>query len=122
MKSCRIAIGLAIAAATAAGCGGDAAGDGLAVDRSTFAEEDRLWPFAVDDGQLHCEDGLVYFQTPTGETYGLNGPAIESGEYAPPDPIWLDAPQADDEDGAGEADLSGKAPLDDVIELGEQEC
>lgn len=119
----RIVLGVAAAALTgsAAACGGSGEGDGAPVSRASFEDDDLVWPFSLEEGTLHCEDGAVSFQARTGEVYGVNGVAIESGDYAAPDPIWLDASQADGEDGQAEL-LTGKAPLDDMIELGEQEC
>lgn len=102
-----------------AGCGGDSSGDGLPVTRSEFEEQDLQWPFSLEEGSLHCDDGQVYFQARTGESYAVNQAAMESGDYAHPDPIWIDAPEEEDSEGAS---VPGKIPLADMAEYGEQEC
>ena len=45
------------------------------------------WPLSVNAGYLGCEGSAVWFATPGGVTYAVNGAA--HGRYKPIEPIWL---------------------------------
>ncbi|QVQ50434.1 DUF2511 domain-containing protein [Spiractinospora alimapuensis] len=126
MQIKRVTVGASVAVlaalATACGEGGDG---GASVTRAAFEDDGLDWPFSVEEGSLHCDDGAVFFRARSGEQYAVNEAAVESDSYAAPDPIWLDTGQAEgdsEEDGDEGMALSPKVPLDDMIELGEEEC
>jgi hypothetical protein len=79
-----------VAALAAAGCDSGSSGSSSDahsknISRTTF---DGTWPFTVDHGTLACDPPqAVTFTDPSGNTYGVNGSALDAGE-ADVKPIW----------------------------------
>lgn len=50
---------------------------GVPVDRDTFQEYGLQWPLTVHHGHIVRDGNSIYFRSPDGATWALNGPARE---------------------------------------------
>lgn len=108
------------AATLVVACGDDGeSGAGVTISRAQFEQDDLVWPFAVDEAVLRCEQSAVIV-TIEGTDYAANGVAL-SRDF--PNVV---AVQLDDEELAGqlseESDVEPKVSLSDVTQTGLDMC
>ena len=90
--------------------------------KADFERRGLKWPLTVSAGYLGCEGSAVWFATPDGTTYAVNGAA--SGRYKPIEPIWsADQKMMGELKAAG----AGRGPtlrinIGDLIEEGRKLC
>jgi hypothetical protein len=82
--------GFAIAVAS---CGSNAHDGSEQLSREDLGAE---WPLTVEDGELHCDRGIVTF-TADEVTYAVNAAALEATDHPQIDPIWADDPNDDND-------------------------
>ena len=78
----------ALALFASVGCSGGLGSDERLISRVDYGED---WPFTVEEGVLSCNLSEVVF-TAGGVSYGINGSAMGSGNYAEVEAIWRLAP------------------------------
>ena len=90
--------------------------------KAEFERRGLKWPLAVDSGNLGCQGGAVWFATPDGTTYAVNGTA--HGKYKPIEPIWLvDKKMMSELEAAGISDgPTLRVNIGDLIQEGLKSC